>query len=89
MNMKTKLMTTLVCVLTIGVNAQTFQKENRGFEHFKRHGRIVSQIEHVAAKHDYRYRMVSCLSSDEYQLTYYFYNGNQQLGAVKDSVRND
>ena len=87
--MKTKLMTTLMCVLTIGVNAQTFQKENRGFEHFKRHGRIVSQIEHVAAKHDYRYRMVSCLSSDEYQLTYYFYNGNQQLVAVKDSVRND
>lgn len=89
MNMKTKLMTTLMCVLTIGVNAQTFQKENRGFEHFKRHGRIVSQIEHAAAKHDYRYRMVSCLSSDEYQLTYYFYNGNQQLVAVKDSVRND
>ena len=89
MNMKTKLMTTLMCVLTIGVNAQTFQKENRGFEQFKRHGRIVSQMEHTAAKHDYRYRMVSCLSSDEYQLTYYFFNGNQQLVAVKDSVRND
>lgn len=89
MNMKTKLMTTLMCVLTIGVNAQTFQKENRGFEHFKRHGRIVSQIEHAAAKHDYRYRMVSSVSSDEYQFTYYFYNDNQQLVAVKDTVRND
>ena len=29
--MKTKLMMTLMCVLTIGVNAQTFQKENRGY----------------------------------------------------------
>ena len=86
--MRKILISSLLCALAIGIEAQSFEKGVRGFEHFKHHGRVVSYIEHSAAKHDYRYRMVSCVSSDDYQFTYYFYNGNQQLVAVKDSVRN-
>lgn len=87
--MRKLLISALLCSLTIGVEAQSYERAHRGIESFGRHGQTVSLIERTAAKQNYRYRMKGFRTSDNYQFVQFLYNEQLQLVAVKDSVRNE
>ena len=57
--------------------------------HMRKNGHRINRIEQMAAKNSYQYKLVGFQTNDSYQFCDYSYNGQNQLIAVKDSVRGD
>ena len=80
--MKHTLLSVLLSVCAISVLAQPSG-------HLRQNGHRINRIEQMAAKNSYQYKLVGFNTNDMYQFCDYSYNGQNQLVAVKDSVRDD
>ena len=52
-------------------------------------GHRINRIQEWVAKNNYRYKLANFRTNDMYQFNDFYYNSQNQLVAVKDSVRND
>lgn len=77
----------ILFLITFGFCALVASAQPSG--HLRKNGHRINGIERRVAKNGFQYKLVGFRTSDMYQFNDFIYNGQQQLIAVKDSVRGD
>ena len=77
----------IIFTLTVSVLTLTAMAQPAG--HVRSNGHHINRVEQMAAKTGYRYQLASFRTDDNYQFQHFYYDGQNRLKAVKDSVRNE